>query len=148
MIVILPFEESIFVIFYCCIYQCIMYACLLELVLKNTCVNIYWVFFFVIFLNTCHICIHLHRLVPCSGWGTLYEHWIQSQPFYNIDLFCYTWWYAPAIACYQHSITLCAWLNIQASRNGVWVLEHGRQQKNISGKYSWCNIIIRLPTII
>ncbi len=91
-------------------------------------------------LNTCHICIHVHRLVPWSGRGTLYEHLIQSQPFYNINLFCYTWWCAPDIACNQHSITLYTWLNIHASRHCVWVLEHGRQHKNISDKYSWCNI--------
>ncbi len=34
-------EESILVIFYCCICHGIMYACLLELVLTNTCVNIH-----------------------------------------------------------------------------------------------------------
>ncbi len=75
------------------------------------------------FLNTCHVCIHMHRLIPCSGRSTQYEHRIQSQTLYNIDLFCYTWWYAFAIAYYQHNITLCAWLNIHASRLGVWVLE-------------------------
>ncbi len=103
--------------------------------------------FYCYFLNTCHICIHMHRLVPCSSRGTLYEHWIQSQPFYNIDLFCYTWWYAPAIACYQHDITICAWLNIHASRHGVWVLKHCRQQINISDKYNWCNIQMNKPLI-
>ncbi len=79
-------EEIIFVIFYCCIYYVIIYACLLELVLTNTCVNIYCVFY-CYFLNTCHLCIHIHRLISYSGRGTLYEHWIHSQPFYNIDLF-------------------------------------------------------------